>query len=48
MRDKDTKDIIQTNSINAMQETLFSTTIKGFQQVCKHISTALPNVFNIL
>lgn len=36
MRGKDTKDIIQTNSINKMQITIFSTTTKGFQQLCKH------------
>lgn len=35
MRGKDTKDIIQTNSINTMHGTIFSTDIKGFQQVCK-------------
>ncbi len=35
MRGKDTKDIIQTNSINTMLGTIFSTSIKGFQQVCK-------------
>lgn len=36
MRCKDTKEIIQTNGINTMQGTIFSTDIKGFQQVCKH------------
>ncbi len=36
MRGKDTKDIIQTNSINTIQTTIFSTTMKGFQQLCKH------------
>lgn len=35
MRGKDTKDIIQTNSINTMRGIIFSTAIKGFQQVCK-------------
>lgn len=35
MRGKDTKDIIQTNSIYTMLGTIFSTAIKGFQQVCK-------------
>lgn len=35
MRGKDTKDIIQTNSINTMLGTIFSTAIKSFQQVCK-------------